>query len=100
MQDKWKLNNQLTLSPGLRYDLEVIPIAEIDNPLFAESATTIRSTTNNFQPRLGVAYDMEQGRGVLRGGYGRFYDKTHFELIGGIYTGDSVHHVVRSATSR
>jgi hypothetical protein len=23
---------------------------------------------------------------VLRGGYGRFYDKTHFELIGNIYT--------------
>ena len=26
-------------------------------------------------------------KSVLRGGYGRFYDKTHFELIGGIYTG-------------
>jgi hypothetical protein len=23
---------------------------------------------------------------VLRGGYGRFYDKSHFELIGGLYT--------------
>ena len=35
LQDKWKLNNQLTLSLGLRYDLEVIPITETDNPLFA-----------------------------------------------------------------
>ena len=37
LQDKWKLNNQLTLSLGLRYDLEVIPIRETDNPLFARS---------------------------------------------------------------
>ena len=36
VQDKWKLNNHLTVSLGVRYDLEVIPINEIDNPLFAE----------------------------------------------------------------
>ena len=26
-------------------------------------------------------------RSVVRGGYGRFYEKTHFELIGGIFNG-------------
>jgi hypothetical protein len=85
VQDKWKLTNQLTLSLGVRYDLEVIPVPEIDNPLFA-SASDYPVDKNNLQPRLGLAYDMEQGKGVLRAGYGRFYDKTHFELIGGIYT--------------
>ena len=84
-QDKWKLNNRLTLSLGVRYDLEVIPINEIDNPLF-ESTDAYPVDKNNFQPRVGIAYDVD-GRSVIRGGYGRFYDKTHFELIGGIYTG-------------
>ena len=34
-----------------------------------------------------MTYDLGGGTSVVRGGYGRFYDKTHFELIGGLYTG-------------
>ena len=34
-----------------------------------------------------MTYDLGGGKSVVRGGYGRFYDKTHFELIGGLYTG-------------
>lgn len=84
VQDKWQLNDRLTLSLGLRYDLEVIPITQVDNPLF-ENPDDYPIDKNNFQPRVGIAYDVD-GKSVIRGGYGRFYDKTHFELIGGIYT--------------
>ena len=82
MQDKWRLNNHLTLSLGARYDLEIIPIPETDDPL----VTTYPVDKNNFQPRVGLTYDLGGGTSVVRGGYGRFYDKTHFELIGGLYT--------------
>ena len=34
-----------------------------------------------------MTYDLGGGQSVVRGGYGRFYDKTHFELIGGLFTG-------------
>jgi hypothetical protein len=85
LQDKWRFNNRFTLSLGLRYDLEVIPVPERDNPLFG-AQDDYPVDKNNLQPRIGFAYDMADGRSVVRGGYGRFFDKTHFELIGGIYT--------------
>jgi hypothetical protein len=82
-QDKWRFNKHVTFSVGARYDYEVIPLQEVDNPLVAEYP----KDTNNIQPRLGVTYDIDGGRSVVRAGYGRFFDKTHFELIGGLYTG-------------
>ena len=42
--------------------------------------------SNNIAPRLGFTYDLG-GKSVIRAGVGRFYDKTHFEVIGGLYTG-------------
>jgi hypothetical protein len=83
-QDKWKLNSALTLSLGVRYDAEVIPIQEIDNPLF-DDASAYPTDWNNIAPRFGFTYAMTESS-VVRGGVGTFYDKTHFELIGGIYT--------------
>jgi len=83
-QDKWRVTNRLTLSLGLRYDLEVIPLRELDNPAFAD-ADAYPVDTNNIAPRLGFAYTLDDAnRSVLRGGYGLFYDKTHLELISAI----------------
>ena len=84
LQDKWKLTNALTLTLGLRYDLEKVTLPEIDNPLF-DDVDDYPVDANNIQPRLGFAYSMGDAT-VLRGGYGRFYDKTHFEVIGGVQT--------------
>jgi hypothetical protein len=82
VQDKWKLNDKLTLTLGLRYDVEKVVLPEVDNPLFAEE-NDYPIDKNNIEPRVGVAYSLGPST-VLRGGYGRFYDKTHFELINGV----------------
>ena len=85
-QDKWHVSNRTTVSLGLRYDVEVQPISEVDNPAFPDPAK-YPLDTNNIAPRIGVTYDLlGDGRSVVRGGYGRFYDKTHFELISAILT--------------
>ncbi len=85
-QDKWRVTNRTTLSLGLRYDLEHQPIAEVDNPAFSDPQD-YPVDRNNLAPRVGLTYDLAgDGRSVVRGGYGRFYDKTHFELISAILT--------------
>jgi hypothetical protein len=80
-QDKWRVSPKLTLSLGLRYDLEAMPIPAGDDPLVSKSPVD----KNNFAPRLGVTYDLNGGRSVARGGYGRFYEREHLELIGGLF---------------
>lgn len=82
-QDKWRPAPRLTVSLGVRYELERIPIPETDDPL----VDTYPVDKNNIGPRVGLAYDLGGGRTVVRAGYGRFFDKTHFEVIGGLYTG-------------
>ena len=43
-QDKWKLHNSFTLSAGLRYDVEILPTPNQDNPMFADDPMAIRGT--------------------------------------------------------
>ncbi|MGE0815333.1 MAG: carboxypeptidase regulatory-like domain-containing protein [Vicinamibacterales bacterium] len=74
VQDKWRVGRN-TISAGLRYDLEVIPLDEADNPLFAGAGYPVDK--NNVAPRLGFTRALdEQNRSVIRGGYGIFYNRT------------------------
>jgi outer membrane receptor protein involved in Fe transport len=63
VQDQWAATARLTLTYGLRYDIERHPsryISETDG--------------DNVQPRLGVAFSYSD-RGVVRAGYGIFHDR-------------------------
>jgi Carboxypeptidase regulatory-like domain/TonB dependent receptor-like, beta-barrel/TonB-dependent Receptor Plug Domain len=85
-QDKWRVNDRLTLSLGLRYDVERIPLEELNNPRFSDP-NGYPVDKNNFAPRVGFAYDLAgDGKTVVRAGAGRFYDKTHFEIITAVRT--------------
>lgn len=75
-QDKWRLGPQTTLSLGIRYDLEIIPLDESTNPLFKGSPKS-PTDKNNFGPRIGFTHSLDAaGKSVVRGGYGIFYNRT------------------------
>ena len=76
LQDKWRIG-RATLSAGIRYDLEVIPLEQRDNPLFTGSGKDYAVDKNNVAPRLGFTYALdEENRSVVRAGYGLFYNRT------------------------
>lgn len=82
VQDKWRITPRLTLSLGVRYDLEIIPIrAPVVAPLM-DTNEDYPVDKNNFAPRLGIVYDVSgNGSAVFRGGYGMFYDRTSLTVL-------------------
>ncbi len=71
IQDDWAAAPGLTLSFGVRYDLDM----KGNNPGFEHPLLTEKRKrdTDNFQPRLGFSWDVTgRGSSVMRGGAGRF----------------------------
>src|SRR5574341_96044 len=88
-QDAWKITRRLTLTYGLRWDVNPAPKGEkelftftgLENPAtlaLAPNGTPLWKTTyGNFAPRVGLTYQLSKKPGqesVLRGGFGIFYD--------------------------
>jgi hypothetical protein len=94
VQDDWRVTGRLTLNIGLRYDLsDGYQIDQSKNPNFVKMQDAGRAgrlagiiglenfglepkeDRNNIQPRLGAVYDLRgDGKDVIRGGWGIYYD--------------------------
>jgi hypothetical protein len=91
VQDNWRPSRRMTLTYGLRWEVNPPPheangrdsyaLNELGAPetlSFAPRGTPLWETTfGNFAPRIGVAYQASNTPGkelLLRGGFGVFYD--------------------------
>ncbi|HMX30264.1 MAG TPA: TonB-dependent receptor, partial [Blastocatellia bacterium] len=73
MQDDWRVKPNLKLTYGLRYEFYDIPKARGNAPL--DISRKFNRDTNNFAPRLGLAYSFGGSRKtVIRASAGIFYD--------------------------
>ena len=95
VQDDWKVSDRFTLNLGLRYDFITPPLEAGNrvtnfNPDGAGSLipgrsgslserATVNPDKNNFAPRVGAVYKLNETT-IVRGGYGLFYNL--FDHIG------------------
>ena len=85
-QDKWQLNDKLTLSLGGRYDFEILPTPNQDNPLFAGDTDGYPRDMNNVSPRLGFSWAPTDGRSAVRGGMGLFFQRTSYTFLTNMFS--------------
>jgi hypothetical protein len=103
-QDTWRTNHRLTLTYGLRWDVDFSPralegaslasvtgfnLTNLSNLGLAPEGTPPYSTKyNGFAPRIGVAYQLfprKDWQTVVRGGFGVFYDLASSEVGNGLF---------------
>ena len=97
VQDDWSVTDKLTINAGLRYDLiDGFQFDQSKNPNFVimqnagkaglltgikgleNFGQTPKNDTNNWQPRIGFAFDVRgDGRDVIRGGWGIYMDMAY-----------------------
>ncbi len=77
VQDHWSVSPHLTIDLGVRYDFELLP-------------SDFRQDTDNFSPRVGVAWS-PTSLWVLRAGYGVFFDRYTLANLAQAVENDGVH---------
>ena len=97
VQDKWQMGHGLTLDYGLRWDAQLMPETVdpkttayaflLNDPRFPSDGT-IPNQAKEIQPRVGVAWDMNQdAKSVLRASAGVFYARQNMlSQVGSVTT--------------
>jgi outer membrane receptor protein involved in Fe transport len=94
VQDEWRVRKELSLTLGVRYDLQSFQKPQVRNPdpqLAAAGIDTsfLKTDKNNFGPRLGLAWT-PNAKTVFRAGYGLFYGRTPSIMVGTAHSNNGV----------
>lgn len=76
-QDEWKPASNLTVNAGLRYDAQVL-------------SHPVKTDTNNFAPRIGVAFAPFDRKTIVRASYGIYFDRIPLRAVSNALQRDGV----------
>jgi outer membrane receptor protein involved in Fe transport len=80
VQDQWRVNDRLTILPGLRYEQQDLQGTLVDS----------FKLDNNWAPRIGVTWDPTgEGRWKVFGNYGIFYSRVPNDLAARALSSDA-----------
>ncbi len=113
VQDSWKLTPNLTAELGFRYEWNGSPVEGENRFIMFDTATdslTQAGTNsygkspyrqnNNYQPRLGIAYDpFGNNKTVFRGAYGYMSDQPETNAVSGLTGNPPFRNAVNYVTS-
>jgi outer membrane receptor protein involved in Fe transport len=88
VQDQWRITPKLTANYGVRYEYAAMPQPPTSNPAYPQTGH-INSPKNDFMPRLGLAYSLDN-KTVLRAGYGMFYARMAGATLQDLFTQNGV----------
>jgi hypothetical protein len=99
VQDNWRVNNELTVNLGVRWEYQKFPqptetetkgVKFTGNPAYP-ATVTFPQDKNNFGPRVGFTYDVNGSHTtVVRGGWGIYYGRTSNSVISSSLTNNGV----------
>jgi hypothetical protein len=77
VQDQWRARPNLSVSLGVRYDLDFLPSASDLRILGKMNPINL----GNVQPRVGVAYSFRNGKGVVRSNVGLYTGSLEYSSL-------------------
>ncbi len=81
IQDEWRAHNDVTLTAGLRYDVQ-------------DLADPVQTDWNNLSPRVGIAWAPGDRRTIVRGSGGIYFDRIPLRAVSNALQRDGVKYKV------
>ncbi|MEI9972636.1 MAG: TonB-dependent receptor [Ignavibacteriota bacterium] len=97
-QDQFQATDRLSITLGVRYERSFMPPPPAVNSLYPLTGATLHTGTNNFMPRIGLAYRLDK-KTVIRAGAGTFFARVIGGMLDDVYTGNGIYQVSDSLTS-
>ena len=95
VQDEWRATRSVTVNAGLRYDIQKFAKPQVRNPdpQLAQAGidtSVLHTDSNNWGPRVGIAWSPSGRRIVARAGYGLFYGRTPSIMVGTAHSNNGI----------